>query len=61
MDAEFCTTNGFADFCRNKSQACGRQRQIALIQVVVLALTSFSPQENEAGYFYYRVELCKVF
>jgi hypothetical protein len=48
MDAEFCTTNGFADFCRNKSQACGRQRQIALIQVVVLALTSFSPQENEA-------------
>jgi len=27
MDGEFCATNGFAYFCRNKSKACGRQMQ----------------------------------
>ena len=47
----FAPRNGFADFCRNKSQACGRQLQIALTQVVVLTVSSFSPQGNEEVIF----------
>jgi predicted transglutaminase-like cysteine proteinase len=31
---EFCATNGFAYFCRNKSEACGRQRQNELQHMI---------------------------